>query len=111
MSSEDQVGMLGPSYTGVQCLWHNPNRDHDETVAEYIDRQYGREFPYRFKDVESRQRCVDTDQIWVLSWYPKSPAGFIAIAAPTFYDLLVFVGSGFEANGEQHGFPCCSEPG
>lgn len=30
-----------------------------------------------------KQMCIDIDQIYVVQWYPETPVGFYAFAAPT----------------------------
>lgn len=67
-------------------LEHNANRDYYESVEAYLD-----DNPlYQFKDDQARQRCIDTGDIWTLQWYPNTPVGFIAVAAPTLDELLAF---------------------
>ena len=34
-----------------------------------------------------RQECIDTQELWVATWYPDTPVGSYQIAAPTFYQL------------------------
>lgn len=68
-------------------LQHNEHRDLYETAADYIadnDR-------FQWKDEESKQRAIDTNEIWTLQWYPETPVGFCAAAAPTLEELLAYV--------------------
>jgi hypothetical protein len=40
---------------------------------------------------EHRQRCIDTDTIWIAQIYPRTPVGFFCIAAPTFDELVELI--------------------
>ena len=61
-----------------------------ETVEEYINRK---DF-YKFSSEEAKAKCIETDELWTMVWYPNAPIGFInAIAAPTLIDLLLFATS------------------
>jgi hypothetical protein len=65
-------------------LEHNVHKNYYETAESYI-RDYGM---HVWKDEASKQRAIDTDSIWTLQWYPDTPIGFYAIAAPTLEELL-----------------------
>ena len=56
-------------------LTHNDHRDVYESVYDY----------YRdvedFISPEEYQKCVDTDNVWSLQWYPETPIGFCIIRA------------------------------
>lgn len=42
---------------------------------------------YKFKDDEQRQLAIDTNSIFHLHWYQRTPVSFVSYAAPTM-DLL-----------------------
>lgn len=35
-----------------------------------------------------KKKAIETNEIWTLQWYPETPIGFYAVAAPTLVDLL-----------------------
>ncbi|MDQ3525807.1 MAG: hypothetical protein M3451_12235, partial [Chloroflexota bacterium] len=40
---------------------------------------------------EERQRAIDTDQVWMCHWYPRTPVGSCSLAASTFEALMAAV--------------------
>jgi hypothetical protein len=71
-------------------LTHTEHRDYYESAAEWIAQKEtlmdGAEGLW--KDAEARQRAIDTDEVWVLQWYPETPVGFNIVLAPTLEELL-----------------------
>ncbi len=79
--------MRFPSHKCGLHLEHNANRNVYESVAEYIEAiNY-----YDWQSDEHRQRAIDTNELWTLQWYPETPVGFNAVAAPTFEELMKMV--------------------
>jgi hypothetical protein len=68
-------------------LEHNPNRDYSQSVAEWVAENNDREL-FVWKDDASRDRAIETNELWTLQWYPFTSIGFNAVAAPTLQDLL-----------------------
>ena len=66
-------------------LQHNVHRDDYYTASQYIKEHSGH---YQWKDEQSKQAAIETDEIWTLQWYPDTPIGCYAIAAPTLDELL-----------------------
>lgn len=61
-----------------------------QTVKEVLDddEQRGEEYHYyEFENSELKQKSKDTNTLYVLHWYVRSPVGFLLYAAPTFEDL------------------------
>jgi hypothetical protein len=71
-------------------LEHNANRDYYDSVEQYLEVNTH----YQFKDDASRQACIDSNELWTLQWYPDTPVGFIAVAAPSLDELLELANSG-----------------
>ena len=83
--------MKFPEHKCGLYLEHNENRDSYETVKEHLEKGY-----WEFCEWESdghKQRAIDTNEIWTLQWYPNTPVGFNAVAAPTLEELLEFANS------------------
>lgn len=81
--------MKFPKHECGLYLEHNDCRNGYQTVAEYLCRDSEDAEP-TFQSDEHRQRCIDTNEIWELRWYPHTPVGFCWIAAPTLEELLAF---------------------
>lgn len=76
--------MTFPKHKCGLSLEHNEHRNYYDNIADFITR----ERRLRFKDEESKRRAIETDEIWVLQWYPETPVGFRCVAAPTLEELL-----------------------
>lgn len=76
-----------PNHKCGLYLTHNEHRDYYESAEVYLDNNITR---IDFESPEHRQRCIDTDNIWVLQWYPNTPVGFNCVGAPTLEELLDF---------------------
>lgn len=84
-----------PLHKCEMTLTHNEHRNSYQTAAQYLDH----EWPHLlFRDRAARQRCVDTDELWCLQWYPDTPVGYFAIAAPTFAEVMAWA-----ADIQKHG--------
>lgn len=68
-------------------LQHNEHRDYYEDAEYYINQHKDQ---YEWKSEEHKKRAIETDEIWTLQWYPNTPIGFLAVAAPTLEELLEF---------------------
>lgn len=87
--------MKFPDHKCGLTLEHNPHTAYYETVAQWLSRpeREGEDDFYAWQSNEARQRAIDTNEVWTLQWYPDTPIGFIAIAAPTLDELLAFASS------------------
>jgi hypothetical protein len=68
-------------------LEHNQHRDYYQSAADYLAEKDTMECPPEFRPGE-RQKCIDTDEIWILHWYPDTPIGSYQVAASTLEALL-----------------------
>ena len=79
----DLLGLLPKHKSGLH-LQHNDHKNVYETAVQWIvDNDW-----CDWESEEAKQRAIDTDEIWTLQWYPDTPVGFYALAAPTFEELL-----------------------
>jgi hypothetical protein len=69
---------------GLQ-LSHNQHKDYYQTIDQYVAEQPDY-FPFR--NSEDLARCVSTNEIWELQWYPDTPIGFYRSVAPTLEECL-----------------------
>lgn len=66
-------------------LTHNEHRDLYQKLEKWIVDNDATE---DFADDAARQRAIETDECWVLQWYPDTPVGFFRVAAPTLEEAL-----------------------
>jgi hypothetical protein len=66
-------------------LSHNEHRGYYEKIADFIE---SLELEDDFESKEALRRSIDTDELWVLQWYPDTPTGFLRVAAPTLVEVL-----------------------
>jgi hypothetical protein len=64
-----------PSHKAGLYLTHNQHKDYYETVEEHVE-EYMNMSKDDFVSLEDYQKCVDTDELWELQWYPETPIGF-----------------------------------
>lgn len=74
-------------------LQHNACKDMYETVAQMLN---SNENFYGWQNEKSKQKAVDTNEIWTLQWYPDTPIGCYAIAAPTLKELMDYLEKEFK---------------
>ena len=73
-----------PKHDCELILNHNQCRSYYETVAQYVAEDEGRPENQQYLEwvsPEQRQKAIDTNEIWVLQWYPNTPIGFNVLAA------------------------------
>jgi len=64
--------MKFPEHKCGLYLSHNPHRDVYEKPEDF----YRAEFSI---SPEDWQKCIDTDDVWDLQWYPDTPIGFYLV--------------------------------
>lgn len=74
-----------PPHKASLHINHNEHKANYETVERYLEHESER---LDFRSEEERLRCISSDEIWELQWYPDTPIGFYAIAAPTLEALI-----------------------
>lgn len=73
-----------PSHKAGMSLEHNQHKNFYEKASDWIDDND----LFEWENEEAKQKPIETDEIWTLQWYPHTPVGFCAVAAPTLADLL-----------------------
>lgn len=84
--AEGLTGLL-PSHKASLSIEHNRHLDYYRTAEEEIltnDSYYDEE---SFPEGE-REKCIASNEIWTLHWYPETPVGFNLIHASTLEALL-----------------------
>ena len=66
---------------------HNQHKNYYEKLEDYLKNDGG--LP-RSKHLTSEEykKCIETDELWEIQFYPISPISFHYIAAPTLYEAL-----------------------
>lgn len=78
-----------PAHKGGLFLSHNEHRNYYEPLTSWLKSRG----PFDWESGAHRQRAIDTDECWVLQWYPNTPIGFLLVAAPTLDECLAFAAS------------------
>jgi hypothetical protein len=85
----DQIKL--PAHKCGLYLTHNQHRDYYDKLVDFIaDGNLAGDFA----SPEDMQRAIDTDECWVLQWYPNTPVGFCRVAAPTLAEVLALAEKG-----------------
>jgi hypothetical protein len=77
-----------PPHKCSLTIQHNECRDMYKTVVEWVEDEHVSYFDWQ--NEECKQRAIDTNEMWTMQWYPNTPIGFVAVAAPTLEELLSF---------------------
>jgi len=80
---------LFPRHKVCLSINHNNHRVYHESIERYIDDlESGSSSPW--KDSNARERAIDTDELWEMTWFPDTSAGSYSICAPTLTELLTY---------------------
>lgn len=71
------------------CITHNGHFINYETIAQYIE---GCDYLNNM-DKKDVQKCIETNQIWEIQWYPYTPISFYSVAASTLERCLEIINS------------------
>ncbi len=81
----DLLGLL-PQHACGLSLEHNAHKNVYDSAEQWVADNVW----CNWKDEDAKARAIATDSIWTLQWYPDTPIGFYAVAAPTLDELLAF---------------------
>lgn len=85
-----------PKHDGGLFLSHNEHKGDYQTVVNAIYSD-----PVRYDtwvSEEQKAKAIETDECWILQWYPITPIGFHTLAAADLDALLEGVAAWREAN-------------
>ncbi len=83
----DPASLLPPHKASLS-ITHNQHLAYYETAEQYMTGRESSGEAWAWPDEQARQRCIDTNEIWEMQWYPDTPIGSHSIAAPTLKELL-----------------------
>lgn len=73
-------------FPGHKCsltLSHNPHKDVYDTIEVYIERLCG-----EWVSEEEKVKALETNDFWMLQWYPNTPICFFLLYAHNLDKLL-----------------------
>jgi hypothetical protein len=70
-------------------LEHNPHANYYLTVERYLSDELPCAKP-DFSSEYERWRCIDLNELWVMTWYPDNLVGSFSIVASNLESLLEF---------------------
>ena len=80
--------MQFPPHKASLHLTHNDHKSYYQTVAQSIlqgDHGYDEDC---WVSEEQKQKAINTNECWVLQWYPDTPVGFNILSAADLDVLL-----------------------
>ncbi len=80
--------MTESNFPNFKCAMYLQCNDHKNIYQSAADWIVDNLDHYHWKDDSAIQRAIDTDTIWTLQWYPDTPVGCYAVAAPTLHEVL-----------------------
>lgn len=84
--------MKFPKHEASMTITHNPHKDLYQSVEDYIKEdadEYGRvNGMYEWASDAERGNAIQTNELWLIQVYPRTPVGFYAVAASTIEALL-----------------------
>ena len=69
-----------PKHEAGLSLEHNEHKNVYMCIEDYYPAD-------QFISEDDRQKCIDTNEVWRLHWYPETPIGFHVICASSI-DLI-----------------------
>ena len=83
-----ELESLFPKHKCGLYLDHNPNRDVYETVKIWISHDEAQDCPFEWESSGHKELAIRTNELWTLTWFPDTPVGSYALAAPSLNALL-----------------------
>ena len=76
-----------PDHKAAMSLEHNPHKNNYQSVETWIEECC--DFA-EWENEEEKQKSINTNEIWMLQWYPETPIGFYCVAASTLDAVIAF---------------------
>jgi len=81
------VVMCFPTHKTSMTIQHNDHKSVYISVSDWIKE----DDMCDWESEEEKQRAIDSDELWTIQWYPKTPVSFCAVAASTLESALAFI--------------------
>ena len=85
----DMTDIKWPKHKAGMCINHNQHLINYITVEKELE-IFDDYYESAFKNDEARQRCIDTNELWSVQWYPETPVGFCVTAASTLEEAVAY---------------------
>lgn len=79
-----------PRHKASLSITHNDHKDCYHTAAEQFKEWDENDHCPSMRDDDWRERMIETDEIWIIHWYPDTPVGFYSVAAPTLQEAVEY---------------------
>lgn len=76
------IGML-PAYECDLSINHNQHKTANETAENYINGNASYYSADTFASAEDRAKCIETNELWTVHWYPRTPISFEVVNGST----------------------------
>ncbi len=77
-----------PNHKASLTIIHNDHKSNYKTVAEAIeDGDHGYKNNCWINE-EQKQKSINTDDCWIIQWYPDTPIGFYILSAADLDKLI-----------------------
>ncbi len=77
-----------PKHKASLTISHNSHKDYYMTVADLLKENHPSIDVENFVNEEDMQKCIDTDELWEIQWYPNTPVGFYIVCGSTLEIVL-----------------------
>lgn len=82
-----------PKHSCSLSLEHNPHKNNYQTVEAYCE--FFCADPEYWISEENYKKACETDELWILQWYPDTPIGSYTVCADNLQDLLNYVNENY----------------
>lgn len=79
--------MKFPKHEASLELTHNIHKTYYEDIKTHLDQQPDY-YDHTWATETSKQRCLETDELWTLHWYPNTPVGFYVLHGASLEEVL-----------------------
>lgn len=74
---------------------HNQHKNYYDNAKEHLDNMFnGERVSLKELSEEEYQRCIETDEIWEIRWYPRTTISFNFVVAPTLEECMKKIENG-----------------
>lgn len=84
MDTSDKILLGLPEYKVGLTIQHNDHKEYSQKVDEWVSENDWCDW----ENEDAKAEAIKKDSVWTIRWYPNTPVGFFAVAAPTLYDAL-----------------------
>ena len=61
-----------PKHEASLTIRHNQHKDYYQSIEDYTEDYDNTDWISE----EDKQKCIDTNELWEIQWYPITPVGF-----------------------------------